>query len=395
MKRNKYKLAILTSHPIPYQTPLFQKLAEHPKIDLMVYFCSDFGVNKKLDPKFGIPVKWDKPLLEGYFYKFLKNHSPNPSTEFWGLINPGIIKELWRERYNAILVHGYTLFTSWLAFFGAWITRTPIIFRGETLLLSHQPEWRRIIKNVVLRPLFRRIKAFLPIGTRSSEFYSYYGVSKHKLFLGPYSVDNDYFFEQRRKWQPKKEKIKKELNIPFKLPIILYVGKIYKIKAPFDLLKAFEKIQEKAALIFVGEGEDRERLESYKKERNIKNVYFLGFKNQSELGKYYVVADIFVLPSIREKWGLVINEAMCFSLPIITTDGVTAAVDLVRREENGFIYLKGNIEMLIKYLKELISDLEKCKKMGEKSLKIISDWNYDVCEKAILKALEFISTPSL
>jgi len=126
MLNKKYKLAILTSHPIQYQVPLFHKLAESSKIDFMVYFCSDFGATEKIDPKgFGIAYKWDIPLLDGYSYKFLKNYSLRPSTEFWGQINPGIIRELFKGNYDAVLIHSYALFTSWLAFLGAIITRTP------------------------------------------------------------------------------------------------------------------------------------------------------------------------------------------------------------------------------------------------------------------------------
>ena len=80
-----YRLAILTSHPIQYQAPLFKKLAERPEIDLTVYFCWDFGAGKKsLDAEFGKKIKWDIPLLEGYEYKFLKNFSLKPSSEFLG-----------------------------------------------------------------------------------------------------------------------------------------------------------------------------------------------------------------------------------------------------------------------------------------------------------------------
>jgi len=210
------------------------------------------------------------------------------------------------------------------------------------------------------------------------------------MFLGPYSVNNDYFLEQSRKWKAKKTETKKEINISANLPIILYAGKIISIKRPFDLLKAFEKSQEKAALVFVGEGAERKTLEDYRAEKNIKNVYFLGFRNQSELSKYYAIADIFVLPSKKEKWGLVINEAMCFGLPVITTGGVAASVDLVRQEKNGFVYSWGDVRTLSKYLENLLSRPEKSKKMGEESLKIISTWNYDVCEKAVLESLEFI-----
>lgn len=391
----KYKLAVLTSHPIQYQAPLFKKLVQHPEIDLMIYFCSDYGVTEKIDPGFGVAFKWDIPLLDGYKYKFLKNYFFNPSGErLWLSINPGIIKELWKEQYDAILIHGYVSITSWLTFFGAWVTRTPIIFRGETVLQVNQSRWRQTIKRIILPKFFRRIKAFLPIGTRSKEFYQHYGVSEKQMFLTPYSVDNDYFFAQSEKWHTEKMKIMEEIGASGRIPIILYVGKIYGAKGegPLHLLKAFEKTQKhlEATLIFVGDGKEKVILEAYVQKEGIKNVYFLGFKNQSELPKYYSIADIFVLPSLSETWGLAINEAMCYGLPIITTDAVSASVDLIHHGENGFIYPFGDINTLAAYLDKLIANPEKRQNMGKLSLEIISSWNYDACVEGILHALEFV-----
>ncbi|MBA7603141.1 D-inositol-3-phosphate glycosyltransferase [subsurface metagenome] len=391
----KYKIAVLISHPIQYQAPLFRKLAQHPEIDLMVYFCSDHGVTEKVDPGFGVAFKWDIPLLEGYRYKFLKNYFPFVSGgKLWLSVNPGIIKELWKEEYDAILVHDYVSLTNWLAFLGAWLTITPILFRGETILRPDQSRIKRAVKSLYLKALFRKINAFLPIGTRSREFYLAYGARKNRLFFTPYSVDNKYFFKENKKWHKEKMKIKKEIGNLENNPVILYVGKIYGLKGegPLHLLKAFEKIQKdwNASLIFVGDGKERVILETYLQKNNIRNVYFLGFKNQSELPKYYSIADIFVLPSLNETWGLTINEAMCFSLPIITTSTVGASSDLVCHGKNGFIYTAGEINSLSGYLAKLLSGPLKRKEMGKLSLKIISNWNYDVCVEGILKSLEFI-----
>ncbi len=122
----KYKLAILVSHPIQYQAPLFKKLAERPEVDLTVYFCWDFGVKETYDSEFGKKLEWNIPLLDGYQYKFLKNYSLKPSSGFWGQINPSIILELLTNKYDAILIFGWNSFTNWLAFFTAFINKTPV-----------------------------------------------------------------------------------------------------------------------------------------------------------------------------------------------------------------------------------------------------------------------------
>ena len=124
--------------------------------------------------------------------------------------------------------------------------------------------------------------------------------------------------------------------------------------------------------------------------RKIKNVFFFGFQNNSQVSKYYAIADIFVLPSQGESWGVVINEAMCFGLPIITTDKVMAAYDLVREGVNGYIFPPADTTALTLALEELLSDPAKRKKMGESSLQIISEWNYGLFVEGFIKALDFI-----
>ncbi len=391
MSLRKYKLAILTSHPVQYQTPFFKKLAQHSQIDLMVYFCSRHGVEKKVDSGFGVAFKWDIPLLEGYQYKFLKNYFPFiTGNRLWLSVNPAIIKELRKGKYDAILIHGYVAISNWLAFIGARLSRTPIIFRGETVLWHSQHKLGRAIKGLFLKFLFRRIDAFLPIGRRSREFYLTYGVSENRMFLTPYSVDNEYFIEQRKKWQGRRGEIKKELNISENIPLILYASKITQRKRPMDILKAFEKLEQKAVLVFVGDGELRPILERYVKKNNIKNVFFIGFKNQTELPKYYSIADIFVLPSSYEPWGLAINEAMCYALPIITTDAVAAAIDLVHHKENGYIYPVGDIDKLTDCLSKLLKEFGLGKKMGKRSLEMIAKWSYKEDVKGVLAVLEYV-----
>jgi glycosyltransferase involved in cell wall biosynthesis len=381
----KYKLAVLSSHPIQYQVPLFKKLSASPTIDLKVYFCSNYGVKEKIDPGFRVKFKWNIPLLEGYDYKFLQNYSFFPMSSFFWLINPGIVNEIMTKKYDAILIHGYGTFTNWVAFLIAFITKTPVLFHGETTLFNQSNRVESFFKKI----LFSKVKSFLYIGKASKEFYKYYGVPEDRLFSTPYSVDNEFFITENKRLQKRKHKIKEELCIPPDIPVVLYISKLIKRKRPFDLIFAFNKIKERAVLVFVGDGELKHSMEDYVNKNKIKNVFFLGFKNQKELPMYYSIGDIFVLPSSYESWGLVINEAMCFELPIITTNKVACAQDLVYHGENGFVYSVGDIESLSYYVKKLLIDEEMRKNMGKNSLKIISYWNYDKCVEGILQALRY------
>lgn len=395
----KYNLAILTSHPIQYQTPLFKKIAEHPEIDLTACFCWDFGVKASYDKEFGREIKWDTPLLEGYKYKFLKNFSLKPSSDFWGQINPEIIREIIKNRYDAILIFGWNSFSNWLAFATAFVIGTPILLRGENPLNQEllKDKWKIKIKKIILGGLFRRIGAFLYMGEENKGFYQYYGAPEEKLFFCPYAVDNERFIKESEKQAVGRESFRRELNIDKNQIVILFLGKLIEKKRPFDLLKAYHRLAtenqqsgDKAVLVFVGAGNLRAPLEKYTKDNNLKNVHFVGFKNQTEVSKYYALADIFVLPSgMGETWGLVTNEAMCFGLPVVLSDLVGCARNLAKQGENGYTYPLGDTGRLADCLKNLIND-NKRKSFKKKSLKIIYNYSYEKNVNSILRALIYI-----
>jgi glycosyltransferase involved in cell wall biosynthesis len=142
------------------------------------------------------------------------------------------------------------------------------------------------------------------------------------------------------------------------------------------------------ALIFLGDGGLRRSVEDYAREKGIKNVYFPGFKNQRDIPAYYAASDIFVLPSgIGETWGLAVNEAMCFNLPIVISDLAGCGKDLVKHGENGFIFKTGNIEELAACLKKLVENAQLREKMGKRSFETIKEWNYRSVTEGILEAL--------
>jgi len=149
---------------------------------------------------------------------------------------------------------------------------------------------------------------------------------------------------------------------------------------------AFELLQEPAFLLFVGDGPLKREVQDYATRRQLQNVMFVGFQRQETLSQFYAVGDVFVLPSEYEPWGLVINEAMCFSLPIITTDGVASSADMVK-EENGFVYEAGNVKALESALRILVSDAERRQEMGRQSSKIVEGWDLDASVRGICQGL--------
>ena len=145
-------------------------------------------------------------------------------------------------------------------------------------------------------------------------------------------------------------------------------------KFPDQLLEAYLHLPEpRPYLIYVGDGELRESLEETVKRHQLKDVRFAGFRNQGELPAFYALADIFVLPSINETWGLVINEAMNAGCAIITTEQVGSAADLVRNNENGFVLKARDFQALANALRTCLTG-ERFREMGANSLELINGW---------------------
>lgn len=397
----KYRLAIFVAQPIHYKLDLYKELNNHQDIEVMVYFGSDLGIKEALDKTFDRTVKWyERKNLRGLPHKFLKNYSFNKSAipadnPLEGTINFGIIPELIKNRYDAILLDGYMQISHWLIFLTALATKTPIIFRGESHLLNYRSRKINAIKRIVLPLFFKKISAFLSIGSANAKYFFYYKVPENKIFPAPYSVNNQ-FFKEKLKVLPTKEQLKTEFGLNPKKITILYASKLIERKRPEDLLKAYhhiikkhKDIENKIQLIFVGDGPELLKLENYKKENELDNVYFFGFKNQEELPKFYAMADIFILPSSFETWGLVVNEAMNFSLPIITTNMVGSSYDIVKIGENGFIYKTGDIDNLSEYLVKLTENKKLRNEMGKRSLEIIDKWSYKETISGIIKAIKF------
>lgn len=388
----KYRLGVLLHHPIHYHAPLMRELAKDPEIDLRVFFCFDHGVRQSHDREFDLSYTWDIPLLEGYEHEFLRNWSPWPSTApIKGVFNPGIWQTICRGKFDAFLVHGYVSPTVWLAVAAAKAHRTKVFLRGESTLLYPRSAAFLLVKRLALKVLFSAVDCFLTIGSRNTSFYRAHGVPKERIVLTPYCVDNESIVAAGQAGPGMSKRTRNGLGIGLADPIVLFVGKLIDRKRPADLILAYESMladHPRAALIFVGDGAQRASLEAEVTRRGLDRVHFVGFKNRTEIFEYYACADVFVLPSVHDPWGLVINEAMCFSLPILASSLVGSVDDLVREEENGFIFPAGDVERLAASLKRLLDDPDLRRRMGEKSKQIIARWGYKECVAGVKAALQ-------
>jgi glycosyltransferase involved in cell wall biosynthesis len=231
---------------------------------------------------------------------------------------------------------------------------------------------------------------FLYIGIQNRLFFKHFGVSDNKLIFTPYCVDNDRFQNDAKKLLSKKNKLRTELGLPADSFIALFSGKFIAKKRPLDLLNAVSKIQnERVYAVFVGDGELRRDMENFIRENNLERRALLtGFVNQSVIPRYYAAADVFVMCSEKgETWGLSTNEAMNFSLPIILSDQLGCADDLVIEGKNGFKYSCGDTSDLAEKIEYLATIPEAQRHdMGVVSLKKVGAYSYS----AIIAGLQKI-----
>jgi glycosyltransferase involved in cell wall biosynthesis len=356
----KKKLAIVTTHPIQYQVPLFKEISKFNKFKLDVYFASKQGLRSKyFDKDFKKKINWNINFTSGYKYFFSKKNNYSINSFFLSFEN--LKKNLFKKNYNAVLILGWNNILYIKSFILALIYNTKIILRVETNNKNQINFFKKILKNFVLRNFFKYINYFLYIGTFNKEFYLGLGVDKLKLYAAPYSVDNSFFAN--------KKDLKVIVNERFKKKIILFVGKFIDRKngKQFLNLAFLFKNQGEFKFLMVGEGCERKKYQDYVKKNKLENVKILGFKNQRELRNIYRSAFLLIVPSKYETWGLVINEAMASDLPVISSINCSASKDLIKNGNTGFLYNLKNIN----YVKKKIIILSKNKRRYLKLIKNI------------------------
>jgi glycosyltransferase involved in cell wall biosynthesis len=378
------RLAYFVSHPIQYQAPLLRRIAEEPDIDLTVFFSSDISVRGYHDQGFGVRVQWDVPLLDGYRYEFLPRLRDSDHFGFATPLNYGIFRRLRRGRFDAAWVFGYSRLACLQAIFAARLLGIPVILRAESNL-HDRPRTRTKLaaKKIFSKVLGPAISCVLPIGKANESYWKHYLGDQFPMFPMPYAVDNDFFRRGAVEAHRRRQEFRRELGLEPGRPVILYASKLQNRKRCIDLLEAYIRqapasgVDPSAYLLIVGDGEERSSLENRVRVSGLSSIRFLGFRNQTELPRFYDLCDLFVLPSIHETWGLIVNEVMNAGRAIIVTDHVGCGSDLVHDGVNGFVYPAFDVDALSVCLRRLIEDPALCTRMGENSLRIIERYSFE------------------
>jgi glycosyltransferase involved in cell wall biosynthesis len=400
--KRKVRVAYLVSHPIQYQAPLLRRISQEPDIELTVLFASNFSVHQYVDKGFGVDVKWDVPLVDGYDHEFLPviwdKRRTGRATQF----NYGIFSRLLGNKrqagFDVLWVHGYSTLNALQGMLVAKMLGIPVLLRAESrLTLTEKTGLKSDAKTLFFDLLRHFVDGVLPIGSSNAAYWRHYLGEGVPQFLMPYAVDNDYFQKQCREASSKRNDLLKQLNLDESRPIILFASKLQNRKHCGDLLEAYLKLspgkglEPEPYLVIVGDGEERNALEQRAMESGFSSVRFCGFRNQSELPAFFNIATVFVLPSLNEPWGLIVNEVMNAGKAVIVSDDVGCQPDLISDGVEGCVFPAGNIAALTDALRRVLGQRSTADTMGKRALERINQWNYEEDVRGLRRGIAFVT----
>ena len=388
----KIRIAVLNSHPIQYFAPLYRFLNTSPKLAITAMYCTNHSLRGGFDRGFGRTITWDVDLLSGYEAVFLGRRSEKRVPRgFFSLIVPEVWSEIRSGKYDILWLNGHSYLANLIALVAAKSCGVCVFMRTETHLGLRRNRIKKLIRKILMTLLYHLCDRCLAIGTANREFYKSLGVPDDKLFMVPYSVDNERLTLPLSTASAGRRAVRARLGIPIHSLVILFAAKLAWRKHPDDLIRAAARLQARGlsfTLLMVGSGEMERNLHRLVGELGVQNVVWAGFRNQSEMPAIYAASDIFVLPSEDEPWGLAVNEAMCGGLPVIVADDVGCVPDLVKHGVNGFEFTARDVDALTAALERLIVDNDLRARCSVESRRIIRQWSYAQCLVGLTAAVE-------
>jgi glycosyltransferase involved in cell wall biosynthesis len=386
------RLLLVSSHVVQYASPIFRGMAKDPRFDILVAYCSMQGAESGIDPGFGVEVTWDQPQLDGYSWVHPRNRALRPGVDrFFGLVNPGLWKLIRDGNFDAMYVSGYFYASAWIAILAARRHGVPIIFSTDAHNLrtwGTQSRWKQRVKKFLVRRIYLLGEVVLAGSSGTIEYLKALGVSPHRILLGRNVVDNSWWTRQAAEADP--NGAREAWKIPVSASVALFCAKLQPWKAPLDVLEAFARADvPNSFLVYAGDGPLRGSVEQCARGFGIwERIRILGFVNQSQLPSVYRGADLFVLPSWYEPFGLVVNEAMLCGCPVAVSDHVGAKYDLVREGENGFVFPTGNVDALAEIFRNFLPHPERLRSMGEAARRRMETWSPREYVNAMSEAVE-------
>ena len=362
----KKKVLAILSFPAPYRVGVFAELVKYYDIDVFFVHNSDEERSSEYYCKSG--------QLQFYLLNSIKGR-----MKYYNCLRK-IYKYEYVIPYDAISRYArYAIYLCKL--FGI-----PYFINCDGAILK-----RNVLRDCVKRILFKDAAACFASGKSAFEYFKYYGVPKNRIYIHNFTSLTAHDILSKPFNNCEKETLRNKLDIP-NCQLVLAIGQFIHRKGFDILLKAWKKICHPATLLLIGGGGERSMYERLIQEFHFNNVIIHDFMPKQEIYRYYQAADIFVLPTREDIWGLVVNEAMAQGLPVITTDNCVAGVELIENGVNGYVVKTGSESELAEKINTLLEQPELVACMAENNVRKMTGWTMEnvalrhreVIEKALL-----------
>lgn len=367
------KVLYLTNLPIPYRVSFFQELGRLCELTVLFERKTASDRNK---------MWFDENSRKNFRCIVLPGIRWGKDSAF----NPSVIKWLKDRSYDIVVVSGYSSPTEILAILYMKLKKIPFVMSTDGGFPSKKEP---VLKKNFKKFLVQAAGHWLASGAAAQKYLEYYGADPERIYHYPFTSLEKEDIQNEATGEDKKEAMKHLLGISGL--VVLSVGRFIPLKGFDVLLKAWRQVKDdNASLVIIGGGPQKQKYSEMIRKLKLKNIKILDFMKKDMLKLWYRAADIFVHPTRYDSWGLVINEAMAQSLPVITTDRALAGMELVREGKNGFIVPADDADTLAQHIELLLSSKELRERMARHSNEIIKPYTIVNMAHAYLKAFEKI-----
>jgi glycosyltransferase involved in cell wall biosynthesis len=311
--------------------------------------------------------------------------------KFNALINRGVTAALNRIKPDAILCGGYNYLASWQVAYWAKRHRVPLLVWSESTAFDGRG--RRLLVEFLKRRFLELCSAFVVAGQSSQRYLEHLGIAEELIFTAPNAVDTSLFAASAAEARKCESQVRARYSLPPRY--FLYVGRLVRAKGVFELLEAYARlnaeIRAQVGLVFVGDGPERSELMRKASQIAPGTIQFAGFVHRENLPEFYALADALIFPTHSDPWGLVVNEAMSCSLPVVVSGVAGCAPDLVKDGWNGCVIPPREQLPLATAMSLLASDSELRFGMGVRSRERIEANSPNAWAEGVVRAMASVS----
>jgi glycosyltransferase involved in cell wall biosynthesis len=372
------RVTVVSPEPTPYRSPLFDHVAARPELELAVIYAAHTvaGRTWSVDPHHR------STFLRGLAVPGLARvlHHDYPVT-------PGILRALRESRPDVVVVSGWSTFAAQAAIAWSRRHRVPYLPLVESHDLGPRKGWRRAVKGAVVPRLLRGAAGALALGTASRDSLVERGTPRERIRVFANTIDVPAWEERQRTLAQRRTELREELGAASDDVVLLSVARLGPEKGLDTLVRGVAAARNPQLLLVVaGGGPERRQIEELAQELDVR-LQLTGDVPAERTAELYAAADVFALLSTRETWGVVVNEAAASGLPLVLSDRVGAAYDLLLDGENGFLVGAGDVAAVGEAFARLAADAGLRTRTGERSRELVRGWGYEPSVESFVAAV--------